>query len=182
MKEILFLLLTSILATSALTAQAEWQTFESSKGHFKILTPGDMSQKEQLMETAVGNLLFTTYLYQPKSKDPDNLYYAVSFIDYPENSIHSDSTEFLDSFFHYTIDASVQSVMGDLRYVDHIKQDGYPGRLWRVDYKKGTATIKTKAYMVGNRFYQVQVVMHRDKSLNTQQDKFFDSFNFELSD
>jgi len=160
------------------SAQKDWQVFQSSEGNFTVLVPGDMIHKEQLMETAVGNLVFTTYLYQPDTKDPDNFYYAVSFVDYPEHSVHSDSTDFLDSFFHYTIDTSVKSVTGELRYVDHIKLNDYPGRLWRVDYKKGTATIKTRAYMVGNRFYQIQVVMNRDKSLNTEQDKFFDSFDF----
>ncbi len=171
-------LLILLLSITSLHAQDQWQKFESSEGKFRVLSPGDMVHKEQLMETAVGDLLFTTYLYQPEGKNPDNVYYAVSFVDYPEHSIHSDSTEFLESFFHYTIDASVTSVKGDLRYVDHIKLDGFPGRLWRVDYKKGTATIKTKVYMVGRRFYQLQVVMHREKSLNRQQDKFFDSFDF----
>ena len=155
-----------------------WQPFESSAGKFRVLVPGDMQHKEQIMETAVGDLLYTTYLHQPVDKDPDNLYYAISFVDYPEHSIHSDSTDFIDDFFHYTIDTSVKSVTGELRYVDHIQLDDFPGWLWRVDYRKGEATIKTRAFLVGRRFYQVQVVMNRDKSLNTEQDKFFDSFVF----
>jgi len=99
-------LLILLLSITSLHAQDQWQKFESSEGKFRVLSPGDMVHKEQLMETAVGDLLFTTYLYQPEGKNPDNVYYAVSFVDYPEHSIHSDSTEFLESFFHYTIDAS----------------------------------------------------------------------------
>ncbi|MFK7810771.1 MAG: hypothetical protein AB8F74_23385 [Saprospiraceae bacterium] len=173
----IFLLLLLFLSVNAF-AQSNWKEFESTEGKFRVYVPGEMEQKEQLMETAVGTLLYTTYFHQPKGDNPDNVFYSVSYIDYPDQSIHSDSTEFLESFFHYTIDTSVKTVTGDLRYVDFIKLDGYPGRLWRVDYKKGTATIKTRAYMVGTRFYQIQVVMQRDKSLNKGQDRFFDSFDF----
>jgi hypothetical protein len=160
-------------------AQKGWQEFSSEQGHFRVMVPGPMEQKEHILTTDVGDLLYTTYLHQPETKDPDNIYYSISYVDYPENSIHSDSTEFLENFFHHTIDASVKAVMGELRYVDVLKINGYPGRLYRVDYKEGSATIKTRIYMVGSRFYQVQVVMQRSKSLNKAQDKFFDSFDIE---
>jgi hypothetical protein len=175
----LFLLLVIHSSISSF-AQKDWQEFSSEQGGFRVMVPGVMEQKEHLLTTDVGELLYTTYLLQPVSKDPDNIYYSISFVDYPENSIHSDSMAFLENFFHYTIDASVQSVHGELRYVDVLKINGFPGRLYRVDYKEGSATIKTRIYMVGNRFYQVQVVMQREKSMNKAQDTFFDSF--ELKD
>ncbi len=157
-------------------SQQPWQEFESQKGGFRILVPGQMEHKQQLVEAAIGELTYIQFWHQPTSEDPDNFLYSVSYVDYPEHSIHSDSTDFIDDFFHFTIDTSVKKVGGELRYVDDIQIGEYPGRLWRVDYNKGHGTIKTKVYLVGRRLYQLQVVMHRDKSLNTLQDRFFDSF------
>ena len=156
--------------------QNTWQKFQSTVGKFQIMVPADMQCKEQNIHTPIGNLLYTTYYYQSPDKNADNFYYSVSFVDYPENSIHSDSSDLVQDFFANTIEASTQSVDGKLRYADPIKIKRYPGRLWRGDYNDSTTTIKTRAYLVGKRYYQIQVIMPRHKSTNKAQDLFFNSF------
>ena len=77
-------------------------------------------------------------------KNPDNLVYMVSYVDYPKYSIHSDSTELVEDFFKTTVETAVESVKGELSYSSDITMNEYPGRLWRVDYNDGKALIKTK--------------------------------------
>jgi len=153
-----------------------WKEFISVDGKFRITTPGEMIEKVNEIETEIGDFTYFSYIYQNNEKDAENLVYKVSYVDYPEYTIHSDSTDFVEEFFHSTIETSIQSVHGNLRYADEIKMLEYPGRIWRVDYNKGHDTIKTKAFIVGRRYYQIQVVGHRAKSLNRVQDRFFDSF------
>lgn len=155
----------------------EWEVFQSMDGHFKILTPGEMVKKENPIETQIGTLNYITFIHQPTEKDADNLVYMVSYCDYPKYSIHSDSTELLQEFFDTTVETAVESVKGELSYASEISMEDYPGRLWRVEYNEGKALIKTKSFLVNNRYYSVQVISLKDKSLNLGIDKFLDSFS-----
>jgi len=171
------ILLLIISVTLSAQNNKPWKEFISVDGKFRITTPGEMIEKVNEIETEIGDVTYFSYIYQDAEKEAENLVYKVSYVDYPEHTIHSDSVEFVEEFFHNTIETSIKSVHGNLRYDDEIKLLDYPGRIWRVDYNKGQATIKTKAFVVGRRFYQIQVVGLRDKSLNRVQDRFFDSFD-----
>lgn len=163
-------------------ANPDWEVFQSFDGKFKILSPGEMVKKEKTIETGIGNITYVTHLHQPTEKTPDNIVYMVSYCDYPEYSIHSDSTAFLEEFFKTTIESSVESVDGELSYSSDIELGKYSGKLWRVDYNDGKVSIKTKAYMVKNRLYTLQVITHREKAMNIWADKFLDSFSLLSAD
>ncbi|MEM8906574.1 MAG: hypothetical protein AAGD05_01905 [Bacteroidota bacterium] len=154
-----------------------WQEFISYEGKFKVLTPGEMITKTNEIETAIGNLTYHTFLHQPEDKTADNLVYMVSYCDYPPYTISSDSTELVNDFFTTTIESAVSSVKGVLRYSSEIQLGNYPGRLWRIDYGEGSALIKTKAYLIGQRYYSIQTITLKDRSLNGASDFFLDSFH-----
>jgi hypothetical protein len=179
-KIIPFLLMFSFL--TMVMAQPSWDVFQSFDGKFKILTPGEMVKKENPIKTEIGELNYITYLHQPTRKNPDNLVYMVSYCDYPKYSIHSDSTELVKEFFKTTVETAVESVEGELSYSSDITMNEFPGRLWRVDYNDGKALIKTKSFLVKNRYYSIQVISLKDKGMNLQIDEFLDSFSLLSSD
>ena len=156
--------------------QSKWQPFTSEKGKFTVQTPGDFVEKINKVETPIGETEYHTFLYQSEDEKADNLVYMVSYCDYPEGSIHSDSTELVKEFFEITVESALKSVKGELFYSSEINLGQYPGMLWRVNYQKGNATIKTKAYLVGRRYYSIQTITYREKGLNPFIDKFLDSF------
>ncbi len=155
---------------------AQWQTFVSEKGKFSIHAPGGFVEKVNTVDTPIGETSYHTFLLQTSDEDADNLVYMVSYCDYPEGSIHSDSTELLQEFFEVTVESALKSVNGKLFYSAPIKFGDYPGVMWRIDYNNGEATIKTRSYLVGNRYYALQTVSLKDKGLNPSIDKFMDSF------
>ena len=169
------IIIISIFALFGFT-QSKWQYFTSEKGKFTVLAPGEFEEKINTTETILGTTEYHTYLYQPSYQNPENLVYMVSYCDYPEGSIHSDSTELVKEFFEVTVESSLKSVKGELFYSSEINLGQYPGMLWRVNYKDGAATIKTKSYLVGRRYYSIQTITLRDMSLNPSIDKFLDSF------
>lgn len=156
--------------------QLPWKEFKDYEGKFSILVPGDMLKKEIPIETAIGNLVYHSFYYQPTEKNPDNLIYMLSYCDYPEGGMHSDSLDLLEEFFAVTMESAVESVKGELLYSNDIKVQGYPAKLWRLVYKDGKASIKTKVVMANKRFYVVQTVGYRDKGINPKIDKYLDSF------
>ena len=151
-----------------------WQDFKSYGGKFHILSPGEMTEKTTEIETAVGKIAYHTLFYQ--TLEADSALYLVSYCDYPAGSLHSDSTELLQQFFENTIDAAVKDLRGDLRYSAASRLDGFPGYTWRIDYRKGKASLRTRAVVIGSRYYLLQVAMRREKSLSAAADKFMDSF------
>ena len=153
-----------------------WDEFKSYEGRFRVLTPGEMQMNERSIHTDIGEVKFITYYHQDSRTDAENDLYMVNYCDYPAHTIHSDSTELLEDFFVNTLEAAIESVGGELRYSDVLNYKEYPGRHWRIDYQNGHATIKTRAFLVKNRFYTVQTATERGRSMNQATDDFFDSF------
>ncbi len=155
----------------------KWKLFQSIEGGFKVEIPtGNMSQHERVIHTDIGEITYHTYFYQEETKDFENALYVVSYCDYPEYTIHSDSTSLLTDLFNNTITSAKKSVIGELRYEEDINYKDFPGKLFRIDYREGTATLKSKVFIVNNRFYNIQIATTRGKSLNAAADRFLDSF------
>jgi len=154
----------------------KWRDFHSYDGKFRILIPGDVIEKVDSIETAIGTLAYHTFFHQTKESNADNVLYMLSYVDYPSGTIHSDSTDFLKDFFTETMDAAVKSVKGELVYGNDWKYKEYPGKVWRIDYLDGKALVKTKAFMVGKRYYTLQIIAKKEHSINFSSDKFLDSF------
>ena len=168
---------TSVLFILVFITPSEWEWFTSETGLFTVLTPGELTEKVENSETAVGELSYHTFYYQPEEDEKaDNFLYMISYCDYPEGSIHSDSLNLVKDFFDATIESSVRSVKGELFYQSDITSGEFPGKLWRVNYGDNAAAIKTKAFLVNNRYYSIQTITYRDKSLNPSIDKFLNSF------
>lgn len=153
-----------------------WKELRSYEGRFRIVMPGEVEEKSYTLATDVGDLTYRTFYCQLPLKGSDNLMYMLSYVDYPEGAIHSDSIALIPEFFEATMDAAAQSVKGDLVYSGTDNYKGYPGRRWRIDYLRGSAVIKTRAVIVEHRYYAIQTITKKDKNLNLSTDKFFESF------
>jgi hypothetical protein len=155
----------------------DWKEFKSYEGNFRVLTPAPLKEKIDSIETQIGRLAYHTFFYQSPMNDAENVLYMVSYCDYPEGTVHSDSTEMLEEFFTTTMEAAAESVDGELIYSNDVEIGEYPGKFWRINYLRGQAVIKTKAFLVKNRYYAVQTIMFREMSLNPKSNRFMDSFD-----
>ena len=153
-----------------------WEEFKTYQGKFRVLVPGEMQYNERVIHTDIGEIKYITYYYQDTQREAENAMYMVTYCDYPEYTIHSDSTDLLEDFFDNTLEAAVESVAGKVRYSDVLNYKEFPGRHWRIDYRAGHATLKTRVYLVNNRFYTIQTATERGRSMNKATDEFFKSF------
>ena len=176
MKTTLQLLLSSLFLLCVLTLNAQdWTTFQSYESRFKILTPGPLVHQVDTVKTAIGTLDYHIYYYENAAKDAEINFFMVSYCSYPEGTVHADSTALLSEFFQTTIDAAVESMDGDLIYVDSLTRGDYPARTWRIDYLDDHYTVKTQAIVQENNYYAVQVIGPKSKTVNRSSTKFFDS-------
>jgi hypothetical protein len=173
MKSFLFIAFTSILTIFSTT---KWEELRSYEGRFIIESPGVLTEKTDTIQTAVGEVAHHTFYWQAEDEEADNLFFSVIYYDLPENGINSDSTELIEEFFISTTESAAKSVGGDLVYKSYEELSGFPGYFWRIDYLDGKAVIKSKAWLVDNRFYELKTISWKDKNVNPASDKFFDSF------
>jgi hypothetical protein len=186
-----FLLFGLLLGLSALSAQeeevldplksweqteAKWEELSHFEGKFAVTTPGEMLEKVDSIDTPLGDLVYHTFFLQPPSELAENEVYMISYVDYPEGTIHQDSTELLVELMDETQDAARESVRGELMFSNDGFQKDYPFRFWRIDYLNGRASIRTKAIVANNRFYTIQTVSRREYGMNHSTDRFIDSF------
>ena len=171
MRFLLFLLPSVVFAQ-----EASWQEHTNAEGRFRISLPGSFTEKVDSLETEVGHLVYHTFFLQTDEKTADNLFYMVSYCDYPASVVFADSVGLAEELFQTTIESAAEAMKGSVAYSSDIQLDKYPGKQWRIDYLDGKAVIKNRAYLVGNRFYSLQTISFKEKSLNSDGTKFFDSF------
>jgi len=179
LQKFVFLLLIFLVFIPCMNAQENWKTFKPNRELFSLNVPGEMKYGEKNLLTDVGNLKVITYLYQAGSEEKNYLY-LINYVDYPEGTFHSDSSEIIQDFFDITIEQNIKDLGGELVYSSEFFHQNYPGRIYRVSYNKNKAVLKSHIYLVHDRFYSLQVFTLSEKSLNPDMDRFLNSFKLDM--
>jgi hypothetical protein len=167
-----FILLLVFCGIGEISAQ-DWKVYESEHGKFSILTPALMKQKRATISTGIASLDVHTHFLNTTDSS-GNFLYLINYYDLPDEMFPEDSTDFAMEFLLNTMDQSVSDVGGDLQYSNPIDIGKHPGLMWRS--KSEDNVVKSRAYIINNRFYMLQVFSVPNKSLNADIDRFLDSF------
>ncbi|WP_420460107.1 hypothetical protein [Neolewinella sp.] len=154
-----------------------WEQVDDLEGRFRIETPGPLEHKIDTLETAVGKQVFHTYFFKvPELERAENLIYVLSYVDYPAGALHQDSTELVRELLASTEESAAEALRGEVVYATDREVLGYPGRIWRIDYKDGQAQARTLAFVVGGRYYELKTFALSGRGLSEASDKFFRGF------
>ena len=111
------------------------------------------------------------------SKDKNkNLAYDVTYVDYPDSVINSDSKEKFAQFFKNEAARVATSLHGNL---DHETKDSiltYPGMEIKISFKDGQIIYRGKEFIVRNRLYSINVITDAKKDFNKEIDHFLGTF------
>ena len=143
-------------------------------GGVQLTVPDTMKLRPRVGNTELGDIVLYQY-YLKKEINGHIVKFVFQFCDYPEGSIHHDSTELIQLFFEATAEESAKSVYGKLEYSSEINIMGYPGMVWRVTFDKEKGLIKSKAFIKGNRYYNLKVEYPRRMSMDPVIDQFLDT-------
>lgn len=164
---------------SFLFAFGQWQVFTSEQGRFSILAPSSFQESQKTIHTELGEISYNTfYCSFEQDSTVSNFAYAISYCDYPEESIPKDSLDLRQMFFQNSIESAGENLGAQIIYKENIKHKGQDGMMARLEYAEGQAVMKTKVFLVGNRFYSLQVFMIKNNSLNKDADRFLESIIF----
>lgn len=158
--------------------QQHWAELNELDGRFRLLSPAELTHAIDTIATDVGPLVYHTFHLQAPDRDAaENVIYAISYVDYPAEVLHQDSTELIAAMLTAAEEEAAAAVGGDVIYATDRQLGSYPGRQWRIDYpsKGGTASARTLAGVARNRYYEIKVFSLRAAGLNDSADRFFDS-------
>jgi hypothetical protein len=145
-----------------------WNEFTSQEGGFSVLLPGQPKIERQTTETAVGPLAFTMHTVELSF---GSVAYIASYNDYPPSLIAAGDKSAI-------LDGVVEGALGskaNLKKTEPITVDGHPGREFTGTVKDGYE-YTSRAYLVNNRLYQLNIVSTPGKVPAEDKRKYFDSF------
>lgn len=153
-----------------------WEQYQDLDGRFQLLTPAAFTHDVDTVETPLGTQILHTYHFQATERErAENIIYALSYVDYPEGTLHHDSTDLVREFLDQTLEEATAAVGGEVVYSSDKLLDGYPARQWRIDYNGGRATARTLAGVARNRYYEIKIFSVRAAGVNNSAGRFFDS-------
>ena len=163
--------------TKSFEEDHRWEQIDDLEGRFRIETPGPLEHKIDTLDTAVGEQVFHTYFFKvPDLQRAENLIYVLSYVDYPGGALHQDSTELVSELLRSTEESAAEALRGEVVYATDREVLGYPGRIWRIDYKDGEAQARTLAFVVGGRYYELKTFALSGRGLSEASDRFFRGF------
>ncbi len=170
--KVLSICLILLTAETVLSQEDPKNIFIHVPGNFQMWFPLQIKTYKDTIKTEIGDLIYNTFVHKDST-----LIYQLSYCEYPEGGMHSDSTDLIEEFFQAAIDESVLQVKGQKQYQSVIGQFGYPGYLWKTTFGDNKF-IRTKAFMAGKKYYSMQVIGLKKWDDDKKAFHFFDSFKF----
>lgn len=164
-------------APTSWEAAQNWIDVQDLDGRFRIQLPAAWQHQIDTVPTAVGTLAYHTFFLKVPSDTAENEVYMLSYVDYPEGSLHHDSTELVTELLDASLDAAKERMQGDILFSTDKALQYYPGRYWRIDYLQGQASVRTHAFVANNRYYALQTISRSARGINKSTDRFFESFS-----
>ena len=162
----------------AFTTVADWEIFQSEAGKFQIEMPELPAYTSQLLDTEGGTLELHAYMHEGETDIDDNILYMITYIDYPEDRINSETMdkETLVNFYNGSAEGAASSMNGRVTEETEVEVLGYNARNYTINYLDGQAIMRMQVVLVKNRVYALQTIALPEKDKNAAQNRFFNSF------
>lgn len=168
--QIMHLFLSAIFLLSQYTQVAHnWVLHQNENLGYTYFGPKNMETKEKVLPTSTGNVNYYVTYANGYGED-STMAYMISYYRQPTPN------DLIQDALLETIDASVQSVNGQLDYKNEEISDGCPTYLWRISYGEGKARIKSKIIYHKEHFIIVQVLYPSEKTNHANIQAFLESF------
>jgi hypothetical protein len=162
----------------AFTTVTDWEIFQSEAGRFQIEMPELPAYTSQILDTKSGVLELHAYMHEGDADIDDNILYMITYIDYPEDQINSETMDkvALVKFYNGSAEGSASSMNGRVTEETEVEVLGHEARNFTIDYLGGEAIMRMQVVLIKNRVYALQTVALSKNDKNAAQNRFFNSF------
>lgn len=168
---------TSAAATAgSVKAPQGWNQLNSTEGKFSILMPGNPQKQSQTVNASGQNIDVISY-QATQNEQNTQVIYNVSYSDYSNEVIQSSEP---NSILQGVINGQTKGINGVSQEEKAVTLGSYPGRQNTFKFTSSTGVNGNgmgRAYLAGNRLYQLLVAYPEDKKpADSDLNAFFDSF------
>jgi hypothetical protein len=156
---------------------AGWKKEFPTECNCTVIMPGEIKREQKIVQTELGAIKQVSCVSTGANKDPNYLY-LLSWVEYPDLIIPSDSVHLLQDFYAESLDSHLAQVAGNLVYQTSFALAEVSGVLFRAAIPAKNTVIKGKMLLRGKRFYMWQVYCQSEQDMNRAMDLFLDSFQF----
>ena len=163
----LFLVFIIIVCLSC-NREAEWLAFRAPEGGFAVEAPGVLEEQVATMGTMMGSIQFTAYVLEK-----DRTIYMAGYSDWPDTIVEK---KHADELLDFAIEGAITTLKGKVTRNTPITLGKHKGRELVVDQVTMNQEHTIRIYLVGNRMYQLSVLIPKREEFNQKKDRFLDSF------
>lgn len=141
----------ALLCTTALAA--EWVPFASETGRFKSLFPVEPVASARKLPVGMSEIDYHSFVAVTAK---GSIIYTINYSDYPSDIPAAEQQRFLAG----ARDATLRGLKGKLAADTELKVLGHSGREFTIvaENEKKPVLFHTRAFVAGNRMYQLQIV------------------------
>jgi hypothetical protein len=170
---VLIIIILSVIITGCFRKKAEpdiIQEFRSLSGNFLVLFPEHPVIETQKINTLIG--VIDAHMSQVTTED---MYYAVSYSDYPADFINSSTP---DEVLNGARDGALDNTKGKLLQELIITYEDYPGRdlKYEITNEDESVIVYHRILLVNERLYQIIVVTEEKNMFSRKIFDFLESF------
>jgi len=143
----------------------QWKEFVSKEGRYKVLMPGTPPKVDSKGDAGKNDFKMNTV-------PVGNAVYGAGHLDFRAKVKYSSAKQFYDEW----LQSNVATVAGKVASDQEIKLGKYPGREVQIIHGEDGLIMRTRLFLVGQRFYQLLVVGTKEEVTSKDADKFLDSF------
>lgn len=168
----------------ALAQDYKLKEYSIGINNFAISFPFAPTKEVSELDSEQGTVYTYFYYCTPNIEDEidSNSLYMASCVDFPDNSLKSDSPEEIDDLFTRMIRNGVQNVDGEILYVKDISTSEIPARQVKVLCNKkslgGKNVARIRYLLVKDIVYILQTITKPPYDNNLYIDTFMNSFKF----
>jgi predicted RNase H-like HicB family nuclease len=150
-----------------------WVDVISKDGKFEAKMPGQPEKSNMVEQTEVGPILIETYMYEESATKV----YIIGYNDYPsalmDGATEDDLRQMLDDAINGATSSMGINIIEEKKTLD---MDGTPGLMVKGRSSVNSFHTHYKAYLRGNRLYQVGILRDGSYPVDEKSDIFFGNF------
>lgn len=162
--------------TQVVVLQDSWITFFEKDSLFSILVPTEMKYKEQLVETSTGDYFLNSLYLESDIDSSENYLYLINYHEIQEGLYSPDTSMMNEEFLQVMAEDLAANISGELLYTNPVHASTWSALDYRINFRENELNLKGKLIITPTHLFVLQVYSTKQYTLNTNRDKFLESF------
>jgi hypothetical protein len=163
------------IVSLVVNAQQDWHIYEANDIDFSVLLPEKPNVKVKELNTEIGKVITNNYSVSLDKKS-NNFLYTINTVQFPKATFSKDSTSYNDEVMQSHLQELSTTLKCKLVYQNPVTISDENGYIFRLTDDRSGQVVKGCITLYNDKIYTITVFTLLDRSLNSDIDRFLNSF------